>query len=399
MKLFSNNINYSKSALTAGNLFKLFIIEKKFVLLFVSFFTLLIIFYAFIKPITYYSSVTLFPPEQNSSSGGLSSFLQSVSGGISFDNIGKDSKLMAYVDYVKSREVCGYINDSLNIQSFFKLPTRDDAIDVLIDMLDVNISKSNIISIGVTINTKYFGYFSDRTPYQALCQKIALKAVDGLDKMLRNKSISKAKKKRIFIEKVLIDKKKNLDTLDNTIISFQKQHKVILIEEQTKAILDNAVKVGTDLQKAELDLAMKHQEYDANSPIIKSQEQFVSKLKQQYSQSQSGGMSNDEFSIPLTNVASLQKTYLNLMRDKKILEQLILYLETQKYQEAIQEESDYPVIEILDAPVFPHKSIAPNKTSTVLLGFLIFSITGLAIVVIRAFVKGYIYINNEDKLS
>lgn len=395
MKLFSNSDN--KTVFNLLNLFKLFIEEKKFLATFIIVFTFIVVAFSFIKPLTYSTSVTLFPPEQSSTGGGLGSFLQSMSsGGISLDNIGKDTKLLAYVDYVKSREVCGFINDSLNIQNFFGFFTRDDAIDFLQNSIDVTVSKSNIISITAVIETKYFGYFSDRTKYQLLCKNIASTAVVGLDNMLRHKSISKAKTKRIFIEKILKDKKADLDSLDKDIALFQKQHKVLLIEDQTKAILENAVKIGSDLQKAELDLALKHQDYDANSPMIKSQEEVVSKLRQQFTQSQTGGISNDEFSIPLSNVANLQKTFLDLTRDKKILEQLILYLETQKYQEAIQEESDYPTIEVLDNPVFPYKPIAPNKSSTAIFALILSSVLGCCIVIIRAVVKGKLYFNREE---
>jgi uncharacterized protein involved in exopolysaccharide biosynthesis len=81
------------------------------------------------------------------------------------------------------------------------------------------------------------------------------------------------------------------------------------------------------------------------------------------------------------------KEYANLIRDQKILEQVKLFLETQKYQESIQEESDVPTVEVLDSAQIPKIRISPNRKIMLVLAFFL-SLTGASLfLIIRGVVK------------
>lgn len=63
------------------------------------------------------------------------------------------------------------------------------------------------------------------------------------------------------------------------------------------------------------------------------------------------------------------------------MEQVNAYLESQKYQESIQETSDTPVIEPLDKAMVPIRRSSPSKMIAVVLGaFISLTISITAIV-------------------
>ena len=153
------------------------------------------------------------------------------------------------------------------------------------------------------------------------------------------------------------------------------------------------------MAKAEIDLNLKLQEYEANSPSVRLYREKLNNLKSQFQRMQSGGIgSSDEFSIPLKDVPALIRNYTNLVRSQKVLEQVNLYLHTQKYQEGIQEESDVPTVEVLDKATPPLRRFSPDRKQMVILAFIISSILALSIITAFAFYKGRLYLKKEEKV-
>jgi len=180
-----------------------------------------------------------------------------------------------------------------------------------------------------------------------------------------------------------------LDSTDKLIEEFQNKNQVLEIEAQTTAIIGNAVNIGAELSKAELELQLKLQEFSSNSPAVQPYRQLVETLKSQYQSIQRGGIiKSDDFSIPLKQVPKLIREYRDLIRDQKILEQVNLYLETQNYQEAIQEASDITTVEPLDLAMIPITNSSPNRKMMLIMGFFLSLSIALVVVSVRAFIQG-----------
>jgi len=130
------------------------------------------------------------------------------------------------------------------------------------------------------------------------------------------------------------------------------------------------------------------QEYEQSSPTVRIQKEKVANLKNQYNRIQSGGLtSTDEFSIPLQNIPNIIREYTNLLREQKILEQVNIYLETQKYQEAIQAQNDVSIIEQLDYAEPAIEPISPRLIPTTILGFVLSIFIGFGIVIFKSIRK------------
>ena len=92
---------------------------------------------------------------------------------------------------------------------------------------------------------------------------------------------------------------------------------------------------------------------------------------------------NDNFSIPFSDIPELMREYTALYRDKKIYEQVLLYLETQSHQDALQASRDISQVEMLDFPNLPEIPTAPHKTLMVVLAFMVSTIIALLFIVIK----------------
>lgn len=338
--------------------------------------TVLIAVYAFIRPHTFEANTSLMPPKQIEG-GGLSSIISSMSGGmasgLSLGSIGQSSQGQLFSDIFKSRTVLNFIIDSLQIDKLpqFSKLTRNELILQMVDMVVVDVARSGVISFSVRLNTPYFP-FSSMEKTAIMTKKIADLAVVGLDKAVRERITSKARRSREYIEREVVNYRKKLDSVDARLEEFQTTNKVLKIEEQTEALVRQTIELGLTLAKAETELKIAEAEYSPSHPLVKQLRTSVDELRSQYQKSQQGGaFGNDSYSISFDKIPNLARRYTNLIRDKKIFEQIIIYLETQRHQEAIEESKDVPVVQVLDEAEVPDKHIVPNKKVMIFAGFLV----------------------------
>ena len=385
--------------LTISNIIRLWRINLRSVSLIVSAFALLSIAYTYVVPSKYLSYASIIPPDNSSGGGGLSSFLQTLSGGLSIGGLGSDNKTLLLGDFIKSREVAKYISDTLKLENnpLYKDIEPEILYDMINKSIEIKVNRSGLIMLTAEASTSYFPNSDDMKKASKLSADIANFAISGLDHLSRSKSVSKAKRKRIYIERMLAEKKVLLDSIDNEIEKFQKSNKVLEIDEQAKAILSASAEIGSNLGKAEAELAMKKFDYNSNSPSVKAAEATVQNIRNQYLRLQSGGLlGSDDFSFPLSDLPKLFRKYLNLMRDKKIMEQVNLYLETQRYQEAIQEQSDVPTIEPLDRAVPPLKRESPSQRIVLIFAIFMGYIITLSVLTIAAVKKNQFIMRNSN---
>ncbi|HPI19587.1 MAG TPA: Wzz/FepE/Etk N-terminal domain-containing protein [Candidatus Kapabacteria bacterium] len=378
--------NIIREHIRLKELIALFLKQKKFLLYFTGIFTILIFIYSLICPREYEAYTSIMPPEK-SNTPGISSMLSSFAGGaLSLANIDQSAKTVLYTEMLKSRQVASYIAEKLNLKEhrLFKKMNRDDMLYEILSLMDVSNNRSGIIYVNVAVKTPYFANKKEKDETAKLASDIANYAYIALDSINRSISSTKAFQKKEFIERVLLEKQLELDSIDRELEKYQSENKVLAIDKQTQAIVTNAITIGSELAKAEIELNIMLQEYETTSPTIRIQKEKVANLKNQYNRIQSGGLtSNDEFSIPLQNIPNIIREYTNLLRQQKILEQVNIYLETQKYQEAIQAQNDVSIIEQLDYAEPAIEPVSPRVMTTTIFGFLLSVILGFAIVILK----------------
>jgi uncharacterized protein involved in exopolysaccharide biosynthesis len=363
------------------------------------------VIYSFIMPQTFKAKTVLMPPQKESSGGGgLSGFLQSLGGGgmpdISIPGVGGSSnKQLLFASVLKSRSIAKYVTDSLGLRQNPMFRGIEDEVlyNLLIESINVEVEKSGLLTVEVTVGTGFFPGGKDARGAAELSSQIANKSIEALNFIVKSKNIISAQKTKKYIEKALLEFRFKLDSVERALQEFKVKNKILELDAQTKAILEQAVDVGSELTKAEIELNLAEQEYDNNAPKVKLAESSVDVLRDQYKKIQSGGITTtDAFSIPLEKIPELERIYTSLVRDQKILTQVLLYLSTQKHQEAIQVERELPVIESLDEAIVPDKRYSPSRGIMVILATIISLTLAIIYVFADAVNRGRLYIRKME---
>ena len=357
--------------LTLELLISLFKFRRKFILTFVISALIIVGIYSYIMPQEYQSAATLLPPEKSSSGSGLSSFLQSVSGGggLVLGNLGKSNQSQVFSEILKSRSVAMFIDNKLKLSERpeFQFPAAELRYDMIRSIIEVDVERSGLIMVTASAYTPYFASSSDKDSAAVLSAAFSNAAVDGLNEIVMHKNTSTARKTKEYIERQLSDYRVRLDSVQRVLEKFQIKNNILSLEDQVVAIVNQAIQAGAELAKAESDLNLAMIEYDSASPKVRALSQQVEFLRKQSEKVQSGGLSSDAYAIPLKDLPEIGRLYADLYREQQVLEQVILYLETQRHQEAIQEKRDLPVIEVLDPAVPPIHRSSPNRKLMLLL--------------------------------
>ena len=375
------------------NLYKflqVFKLNIKKIILIVFILDILLLGYTFIMPQMFKTEIAIMPPSKNSSGGALSSFISNLAG--SSLNLGSmgESKSALYADILKSKSVLNKVIDKLKLKKIKKYSKLNslELQEVLGSSVEIDVEKSGIIRLVCEIKTDYLASNEDIEFTKNLVENIANTFAISLEEVLKENSNSSAKSSRIYIEGEIAKYSKQLDSVALLLQNFQETNNVLEIEEQTKAIVQSAIDIGSQIIKAEYELNLAKLQMTPNSEKVNILKEQVELLKSQYTQVQSGGLGSDKFSIPLSKVPDLARQFATLYRDRTILEKVILYLETQKHQEYIQEEKDTPVIEVLDEAYLPFKKSAPQRGLILILGTILFLVGTSIYVVYKAYKKG-----------
>jgi tyrosine-protein kinase Etk/Wzc len=209
----------------------------------------------FVYPISYEASVTVLPPEKNSQMGGLNSLLGGngdlsnlITGGMS----GGSSQL--YSEILKSRTAAEYVIKKHNLIAFYNENDIYDAIKKLQSNLNIDISKEGIIKLNVTTSTHLFPFFSgERKNVRTLSADLSNSFIEALDVINRNKLTSKAKNAREYIEGQILITKGLLDSVETSLMYFQKSNKTFSLPEQVKAAIDAAAKIKAEIASTEIE--------------------------------------------------------------------------------------------------------------------------------------------------
>lgn len=346
-------------------------------------FILLFIIYLVIAPFQYLADASIMPPKQQSSQMNIGSMLQGMNlgGALGAGGLGslQQSNLsLFYGEVLKSKSVANYIIDSLNLRNseFYKKFREGELQEKIIQSLEILVDRSGVIYLSAFVWTDFFPSSATKDSAAELSSKIANCAIQALDFVIRQRSNNISSKTKDFIAGEIELYSYKLDSIQNTLERFQTNKKILELEEQTKAIVMQANELSLELAKAEVQLNLAKQLYSDNAHSLKVLQQNYNTLRSQYNKIQTGGLTgSDDYSIPLKDIPGLIRQYTNLIREQKLYEQILAYLRTTYYQEAIAEKKDVPQVDVLDWATKPYKKNSPVYLLTTLIGLLISSMT------------------------
>lgn len=344
-----------------------------------TFFLFLILY--FVYPISFSSAVTVLPPETGTQPG-LSSLLSGAdfSGMLTGKVGGANAQL--YLEIIKSRTASEYVVRKLNLVNYYNAKSEQEAVERLAADLSAEVSKEGIIKLSVEVKTPLFARFSSSVDSVSLLSaKIPNTFVEALDKLNREKLISKAKRTRLYLEEQLTITKAQLDSSEIRLMEFQKQNKTISLPDQVKASIESAAKLKSEIVNNEIQLGLLSNNLKEDNEIFVSLKTKLNELKNQYSKLETG---NKDYLLAFKDMPEVGLQLAGLLRESKINNEVYLLLQQQYYKEKIQENRDLPTIEILDKAIIPLKPKSPRLVfATAMGGMFVFLLMCVAAVYIE----------------
>ena len=334
----------------------------------------------FVYPISYESVVTVLPPEKNSQMGGLSGLLSGngdISDLMNSGMTGGNSQL--FIEILKSRTAAEYVIKKNNLMIFYNTGNIYEAVKKLGNNLNIELTKEGIIKLNVTVSTHFFPLFSDEQKFvRRLSADISNSFIEALDNINRNKLTSKAKKAREYIEGQIIITKGLLDSVETSLMSFQKSNKTFALPEQVKAAIDAASKIKAEIATTEIELGMVQSNLKEDNRTLVALRSKLEQLREQYNKMEMG---SQDYIVSFKEVPQLGRELASLLREVKIQNEVYLLLQQQYYKEKIQENRDLPTVDVLDEAIPPQKPTGPRVIfSSIIGGAFVFMLISLIII-------------------
>lgn len=351
------------------------------------------------SPHTFQTTVSILPPEK-SDRGGLGMLMQSASSSL-FDisSMGENRSSDYFLDVLHSRTILdSVLADYKDIREHFASGAglHSDEISALGDAVSVAASHDGMVTVTVKIETGINPSQEEQRHIATLTALVANALTKELDKINRVKIVSRAHNARVYIEEQLVRVKTQLDSTYALLTAFQQQYKVLALDKQ----VESEVKSASELQSQimELEYQQRYQGRSQTSNNIESQQlrERIASLKEQYTHMQVGAGDSNDYFIPFPRIPELQRTYANMVRDLKALEQVYAYLQTQFFQERVQEERDTPTVLVLDAPTVPERRSSPARTLWVIFGLMIGFVGASLFAVLRVHVFSFAHRPEEQ---
>lgn len=353
--------------------------------------TVLMLVYVLIMPQTFTSTVTLLPPQKENSSLGLGSLLQGASSlpmfdiGSSLGFGGRPSDIFGEI--LKSQSVAESLIVQHRLDRYFGVPegrSHRHAVEPLRESSEIEINKNGLIRVSVTLGTGFFASSAEIDSVKALAANVANDYVLWLDRINRDKLISSARNSRQFIEQEIQRTQDELDSAYAKLVQFQRTNKSVFLDKQMEAALTGAADIKEKLTEARVELGVRKRDFAEHSRVIAQLQSQIEELSRQY-EAMSSGAGGEDYAVPFQRVPEVARDMAGLMRDVKILEQVILYLSQQYYQDRVQEARDTPTVQVLDAAVPAIQRTSPRRAAWLLMAIFVASLAAVGYVMLRAF--------------
>ncbi|MBN1541101.1 hypothetical protein JW992_03075 [candidate division KSB1 bacterium] len=332
----------------------------------------------FIPP-KYIAIATLMPQSEQMRSGMSNVFSEMAVPGLKIPVQAPTSEL--FVEILKSRTLNSRVlarkfkvqNDSLSLYRYLKYPSIEIGLYKFSDVVAFNVSSQGLISIVVTLSNPQ------------LAADVANAFVEELDRVNREKSVSRAKSSRIYIEEQLAETEGKLAAAAEQLARYQQQHRTVALEDQTRASIEQAGDLKGRILAQEIHIGVLLKSMRPENPVVVQAQRELEALEQRYQEIQKSDSSKADFLDlfpPISDLPQVGVDLALLMRDVRAQQTVWELLNQQYYQAKIEEARTTPTVQILDPAVPPPIASSPRKKHLVMV------MTGLCIVLNILFIIG-----------
>jgi len=319
---------------------------------------------AFALPQEYTATVTILPPQGNSSmSSMLASQLEGMGGavsGMAGSMLGMKNVNDMYVSMLKSRSVEDAVIQRYGLQSEYRKALLTATRKALEKHTKIDGStKDGLIRLN----------FWDRDPNRAA--EIANGYVNQFRDLSQHLAITEASQRRAIFQTQLDKTKTDLENADEALKRTQLSTGMVQVDGQARALIDSAARLRAQIVSKEVQIeAMRSYAGDENPALTQAQMELEG-LRAQFDKmvGSKGGSADDVF-VPKGAVPQAGLEYVRRLRDVKYYEAIFQVLARQLELAKLDEAREGAFIQVVDPAVPPEEKSFPKRG--------LFAITGVA---------------------
>lgn len=343
-------------------------------------FAALAIVVSLLLPNWYTATVTLLPPQQNSSlSAALASQLGNLGGlaTLAGGGLGLKNPNDMFVGMLKSRTVEDAMIQKFGLMQEYRKRYLTDARKAFEYHSSVDASgKDGMIHISV----------EDRDPNRAAV--LANAYVDQFRNLSEHLAITEASQRRLFFEKQLVQAKDNLASAEESLKQTEQKTGLIQLDSQARALIESAAVLRAQIAAKEVEIQSMRTFATSENALLVQAQQELSGLRTQLAKL-GGTEENTDASllIPKGRVPEAGLEYVRKLRDVKYFETIFEILARQFEAAKLDEAKQGVVIQVVDAAVPPDKKSFPKRSIFVIIGTLIGFLVGVLIALSDAIIR------------
>jgi tyrosine-protein kinase Etk/Wzc len=327
--------------------------RKRIVLSVTLFFTVLAIIISFVLPKRYTASVTLLPPQQNSSMGAaLASQLGNLGGmaALAGGSLGLKNPNDMYVAMLKSRTVEDAMVQHFGLMQEYRQKYPSDARKAFEGYATVEGNgKDGLIHISVR----------DRNPNRAA--ELANGYVDQFRRLSEHLAITEASQRRLFFEQQLGQAKDSLANAEEALKETEQKTGLIQLDSQARALIESAAALRAQIAAKEVQIdSMRTFATSENAELVRAQQELEG-LRTQLAKL--GGSANIDAGLmmPKGQVPAAGLEYVRKLRDVKYFETIFDILARQFEIAKLDEAKQGALVQIVDPAIPPDKRSFPRR--------------------------------------
>ncbi len=346
-------------------------------------FTIIVLGVTFILPKRYIAVAQLLPPTEEGDLFGFTSILGTgLTGGLSRLRLGAlggasgASDIMAGI--LTSRTILDRVAEECSIAYYYRIkPTQVEKVrKQLKKMTKVGVGDEGIVRIGVEAKTPQ------------LAARLANCYIGELDNFLRNSNISRGRNMRIFLEGRLKDAAKTLAEAQESLKVFQLRHKVVVLDEETKAAIDAYARLKSQAYVKQAELHTIKDIASPDNPYFLNLQREVRAFNEQLQRLEARGDVNGfgvGFAVAFNHLPEVGAEFARRYRDFRIQEETYAMLYQQYEYAKVLEARDAPTVTVLDYAVPPQRHSFPRRSIFILVAFVFSLSTGIIFAFIRVY--------------
>lgn len=344
---------------------------------------------AFVWPKSYKSEVSFIVTDGNAvnfSSGGILSGLANLS--VKGSSITSDQTLVL----IRNKEIQNEVIEKFNLQEVYgtnipeALRRKLDNSIIINEKREGGLGFNTIIAISIE--------YTDSDPERAFdLVNYYYKLVDEKVRELNKKSVEDG---FLLLKNRLVQNEQELQTAEDSLVSFQTRYGILEVEEQAKAQVKGIADLRAEIVKLEIEIGYAEEVLGENSNRASDLKVQKKEFEKKYNQLVEGNeVSEGAFeSFPsIKEMPDLFIEYLRRYREVVVQEEIYKVLYPQYEQQKLNYEEVTSGLEIVDPALFPTYKAGPKRAYIMIASFMFGAVLSLLIVLIQEWKKS---IKNED---